>query len=130
MSKELVVQLIQLKKRIHQENHDLVIAELDAEGELACCPPADKEYLEKKRHEAVANNLAAQAKLKRAYLFSPRYTHGLVPTLCIACYVDRHIESLMAEVPVGIDCWDGKKQYECPACKHVLRVDPTLNLPA
>lgn len=129
MSRELVIELIKLKKRIHEDNHALVIAELDAEEELAYCSPTNEADLVIKRDQAVEKNLEAQARLKRAYLFSHRFCKGLVPSFCVTCFVDHNRESLMVEVPVDKNYWNGKKQYECPVCKHVLRTDETLNHP-
>ena len=69
--------------------------------------------------------LSLERRVNHTHFFGPRHTRNLVPTLCIMCFVDHdRKESSMVKVPTGSDCWDGLLQFECPACKHVLRVHP------
>ena len=135
MSLELVVQLIERKRAIYQEQHDLEseYAQLYQNHswlmneDLADDFPElnDKELeIQGKLLKMKLSILSNQARLHRAHFFGPRYTHGLIPTLCIMCFVDHHKESSMVKVPVGPNCWDGLTQFECPECKHVLRVHP------
>lgn len=122
MSRELVVQLIKKKKALYQEQHALAIEELSVEEELACCAPEDDVRLEVKLREANAKKLAEEAKIKRSHLFGQRYSQSFVPSLCIACFVDHNKESFMVEVES--DRGNGIRQFECQACKHVLRINP------
>ena len=122
MSRELIVQLIKKKRDLYQEQHDLVIEELDVEKELATCAEEDDARLEVKLREANAKKLSVEAKIKRLHLFEVRYSHSFIPSLCIVCFVDHNNESFMVEVKS--DRGNGIRQFECPTCKHVLRVNP------
>ena len=122
MSRELVVQLIQKKKALYQEQHALALQELAVEEELAYCALEDQAALEEKLREANAKKIAVESKIKRSHLFGQRYSHSLVPSLCIACFVDHNQGSAMVEVES--DRGNGIRQFECPVCKHVLRVTP------
>ena len=122
MSRELIVQLIKKKRSLYQAQHDLVIEELDAEEELATCAEEDDARLEVKLRDANAKKLSIEAKIKRSHLFGQRYSHSFVPSLCIVCFVDHNKESFMVEV--NSDRGNGIRQFECPICKHVLRVNP------
>ena len=140
MSRELVIQLIEKKRAIYQEKHDLEskYSELHQkhawlmDEEITSEPPAlDEEELALQAAMLGLKDatLSLERRVNNAHFFGPRYTRSLFPTLCIECFVNHdRKESLMVEVPVGPDCWDGKRQFECPACGHVLRVDPTLNV--
>jgi hypothetical protein len=122
MSRELVVELIKRKKALYQEHHELEIAELAVEEELAYCALEDEPSFEVKLREANAKQVAVKAQIDRAHFFGPRYSRSFVPSLCIACFVDHNKDSLMVEVES--ECGNGIRQFECPACKHVLRVNP------
>ena len=105
MSRELVVQLMARKKALYAE-------EFEINEKLSALPPehlwiADKdptEYPLDLTPEEVNTNeaqlalnhrkLRVQAQIHRAHFFGPRYTRSLIPTLCIACFVDHHKESL------------------------------------
>lgn len=122
MSRELVVQLIKKKKAIHKEQYHLEIEELSVEEELAFCTLEEEPVLQLKLLDVQSKKSASKAQINRAYLFSPRYTQSFIPSLCICCFVDKNKESLMIEVESHRG--NGIKQYECPACQHVLRVNP------
>lgn len=122
MSRELVVQLIQKKKALYQEQHALALQELSVEEELAYYAPGDNESLEAKLREVNANKLSVEAKIHRSHLFGRRYSYSFIPSLCIVCFVDHNKDSFMVEVES--DRRNGIRQFECPACKHVLRVSP------
>lgn len=139
MSRELVTQLIDKKRAIDADTARLEAeysqlqdhAWLVDEESAADFPNLNDEELEiqEKLLTLKLSILSNQMRLHRAHLFGPRYSRSFVPTLCIKCFVDHDKkESLMVEVLVGPDCWDGKRQFECPVCKHVLRIDPTLNV--
>ena len=135
MSRELVVQLMARKKALYAEKFEI-------DEKLSALPPehlwvVDQDPTEypldltpeevKVNESYLALNcdaLRVQSQIHRAHFFGPRYTRSLFPTLCIACFVDHHKESLMVQVPVGNDCWDGLLQFECPECRHLLRVNP------
>lgn len=140
MSRELILQL-QDKKRalyaekarieseysvLHQKHSWLLNEEITSE------PPALNE--EELALQATMLGLkdailGLERRVNNAHFFGPRYSHSFIPTLCIMCFVDHdRKESFMVEVPVGPDCWDGKRQFECSVCKHILRVDRTLNI--
>ena len=122
MSRELVVQLIQKKKALYQEQHALALQELAIEEELAYCALKDEAALEAKLREVNAKKLAVESAIHRSHLFGQRYSHSFVPSLCIACFVDHNKDSSMMEVES--DRGNGIRQFECPVCKHVLRVNP------
>ena len=122
MSRELVVQLIKKKKALYQEQHALAIEELAIEEELAYCALEDEAPLEVKLREANTKKLTVESKIKRSHLFGQRYSHSFVPSLCIACFVDHNKDFSMVEVES--DRGNGIRQFECPTCKHVLRVNP------
>ena len=98
MSRELVVQLIKRKKALYQEQHTLALDAISVEEELAYCALGNEASLEAKLREADARKIAVEAKIKRAHLFGQRYSHSLVPSLCITCFVDHNKDSLMIEV--------------------------------
>jgi len=122
MSRELIIQLIKKKKALCQEQHNLVIEELDVEEELATCAEEDDARLEVKLRDANAKKLSVEAKIKRSHRFGQRYSHSFVPSLCIVCFVDHNKEPFMVEVES--DRGNGIRQFECSTCKHVLRVNP------
>lgn len=122
MPRELVVELIKKRKAIHQEKHDLVIEELSVEEELVYCTLNNEANLEAKLREIKVKQFSVNAQLDRAYVFGPCYTHGAIPSLCAICFVDHNKESFMVEVES--DRGHGIRQFECPTCKYVLRVDP------
>jgi hypothetical protein len=122
MSRELVVQLIKKKKALYQEQHAFALEELAAEEVLAYCALESEAELEVKLREVNAKKLAVESKIKRSHLFGQRYSHSFIPSLCIVCFVDHNVDSLMVEVES--DRGNGIRQFECPTCKHVLRVNP------
>lgn len=140
MSRELVIQLIEKKRAIYQEKHDIeskysALHQQHAwlmDEDVASEPPAlnqEELALQETMLSLKDALLSFERRVNNAHFFGPRYSRSLVPTFCIKCFVDHdRKESLMVEVPIDKKYWDGKKQYECPMCKHVLRVDPTLNL--
>ena len=85
MARELVVELIKRKKALYQEHHELEIAELAAEEELAYCALEDEAGFKVKLREANTKQVAVKAKIDRAHFFGQRYSHSFVPSLCIAC---------------------------------------------
>lgn len=134
MSRELIDQLEKMKRTIDKEITEAQAQKAQIEHNHGWVrlppgtPPASNAAMlkiEEEFKEANAKEVAAKAKLHNADFFGPRYTRSLVPTLCINCFIEHNKkESLMVEMPVGPDCWDGKRQFECPYCKHVLRVNP------
>ena len=136
MSRELILQL-QDKKRdlyaekerieseysaLHQKHSWLLNEEITSE------PPAldEKELALQAQLLGLKDALLSlERRINDAHFFGPRYTRSLVPSLCIMCFVDHgKRESLMVKVQTGPDCWDGLLQFECPECKHILRVHP------
>lgn len=69
-----------------------------------------------------SRKFAIQAQLKRAHLFGLHHTKGVLPTLCLDCFVDHNKDSLMIEVESNQG--NGIRKFECPICKHVLQIDP------
>jgi len=135
MSRELVIQFIEKKRAIYQEKHDLeskysALLKKHAwlvDEEITSEPP--ELALQAAMLGLKDAILSLERRVNSAHFFGPRYTRSLFPTLCIECFVNHdRKESLMVEVPVGPDCWDGKRQFECSVCKHVLRVDHTMNI--
>ena len=92
-------------------------------------PLTDKEtQVKAELFELSSSILTNKARLKLTYLFLLLHNKGLLPTFCSECFIEHDKrESSMVEVKLDPNFWEGKKQYECPVCKHVLRVDPTLN---
>ncbi len=139
MSKELVAKLQDMKRAIDREIAEAQAKKAQIEHSHgwvnlpAGTPPESNAAMlkiEEAFREANAKEIAAKAKLDSADFFGPRYTRRLVPALCIKCFIEHdRKESPMVEVPVGPDCWDGKRQFECrePGCGFVFRVDPDLN---
>ena len=140
MSRELVDQLIEKKRALNAEivrleteysqlhqNHAWLMNE-DLANDF---PELDDKELAIKE-ELLNLNLSVlrnKARLKLADFFGLSYARSFIPTLCIVCFVDHDKrKSSMVEVKLDPNFWEGKKQYECPICKHVLRVDPTLNI--
>ena len=136
MSRELVIQLIEKKRAIYQEKHRIE-SEYSAlhqkhawlmDEEITSEPPA----LDEKELTLQASMLGLkdailglERRVNNAHFFGLRYTRSLFPTFCIMCFIDHdRKESLMVRVPTGPDCWEGLLQFECPVCKHVLRVHP------
>ena len=135
MSRELVIQLIEKKRAVYQEQHDLETeyAQLHQSHAWLMNEDLADDFPELNDNElAIQGKMLAlklsmfsnQGRIYRAHFFGPRYTRSFFPTLCIMCFVEHHKESPMVKVPVGNDCWDGLLQFECPECKHVLRVHP------
>ena len=122
MSRELLVELIKRKKAIHQANHDLVIEELSIEEKLALCPEEEESAIEAELLEVKQKEIASNAQLHRAYFFTQRHTHGLVPHLCPTCFVDHGEETFMVEVTS--ERGNGIRQFECVSCGYVVRVNP------
>ena len=136
MSRELVLQLQDKKRALYAEKARIESEYLELHQkhswlmneEITSEPPAlDEEELALQATMLSLKDaiLSLERRVNSAHFFGPRYTRSLFPTLCIMCFVDHdRKESLMVKVPVGNDCWDGLLQFECPACKHVLRVHP------
>ena len=127
MSRELVVELIKRKKAIHQRTHDLVVAGLDAEEKLAFCVPSKEPELDQKLRDIKVQQLATKAELDRAYFFSRRYSHGLVPTLCSVCFVEHGESSVMVENKrLNLD---GDRMFRCEKCKTEVRIATIISHP-
>ena len=135
MSRELIGQLEKIKREINAETHELETKYSDLQQQFPWLvneeltnddPPLNDKELAVQAEFLKLNiaKLSLKARLHRAHFFGPRYTRSLFPTLCIKCFVVHYKESQMVKVPVGNDCWDGLLQFECPECKHVLRVHP------
>ena len=122
MSRELVVQIIKKKKALHEKHHALVIAELAVEEELAYAPSEKEASFEDKKRQVNTSKLAIEVKLKRSHLFGQRYAQDFIPSFCIVCFVDHNTESFMMEVESELG--NGIRQFECPVCKDILRVNP------
>jgi len=133
MSRELLVQLVARKKAINAkvceakakysqlyQEHSWVMNE-DVSNDFPALTPEEL----KRQQELFALKdaiLLLEMALNRAHFFGPRYTNGLVPSICINCFIDHSQESKMVEVES--DRGNGIRQFECPSCKHVLRVNP------
>lgn len=93
-------------------------------------PLTDNEAeIKAKLFELSGSILTNKARLKLTYVFLLRHNKGLFPKLCSECFIEHDKrESSMVEVKLDPNFWEGKKQYECSVCKHVLRVDQTLNV--
>ena len=139
MSKELIELLDKMKRAIKEKitEAENKKAKIEHDHGWVHLPPgtppesnAAMLEIEEDFRKANSEEVAAKAKLDSAEFFGPRHTRGLIPALCIKCFIEHdRKESPMVEVPVGPDCWDGKRQFECrePGCGFVFRVDPDLN---
>ena len=133
MPRESVVQIIARKKAIYIEQFEI-------EKEKSAIAPehlwvinknatADSFDLTSEEAEIKAQSLTLDMRmsntkvaLHRANLFGRLHTKGLIPTLCLTCFVDHNKSSLMVEVES--DRGNGIRQFECPACKQILYVNP------
>lgn len=133
MPRELVVQLMARKKALNSEKFEIdeklsalppehlwVVAEDTADDPLELTP----EEMKVKEAFLALNRrkLQVQAQLDRAKRFRTRHPGGVLPPFCLDCFVVHDEDSLMIEVES--DRGNGIRQFECPVCKQVLRVNP------
>lgn len=137
MNRGLVIHLIEKKQAIRQDLHNLTLeyALLTQKNSSLVIEDLADEFLKLSAEELATQDklfqlklsiLDKQTRLERAHYFGRRYSHSLVPTLCVMCFVDHYQQiSLMAQLPDDTDSWPGRKHFECPVCKYILRVDQT-----
>lgn len=118
MSRELIVEVIAVKKALYQEQHDL--QNLAIEGEF---PFVEEEKLIEKQEsllELEAKQLHTQLKLKRAHLFGLRFAKGTDPH-CVFCFVEHGALPQMDKVEPQIL---GTCLFKCESCGRELKVEP------
>jgi hypothetical protein len=131
MPRELVVELMARKKALNAEQFEIdeELSKLSPEHLWVVNKNPTEYPLELTPEEANVKELflalndrklRAQAQLGRAYRIAPRETNGAAPTFCIHCFIDHDKTALMVEVESNLG--NGIRQFECPDCKHVLRV--------
>ena len=120
MNREQLVAVIKKKKDLHQEHHDLVIAELAIEEKLAYCSPNEQPALQLEHDEAITKKLAIEAKLDRAQKFGLRQGQGS-DVRCVHCFVDHGVLISMTKLESRIQV---TSLFKCGKCGRELTINP------
>ncbi len=126
MSRHLIQQVIDLKKRLREEEHalDTKAREIYEREPWVKDPMRDPLDLMPEEAETKANfldleakQLAIKLKLNRAQLFGLRHSKG-VARPCIACFVDHgEVLNMQSVEPTIL----GTTLFRCKRCSHELR---------
>jgi predicted metal-binding protein len=120
MGRELIVEVIALKKSLYQAEHDLHLRGIAIEEEFQFADEERQFEKEKKLLDLEAQQLQVQLKLKRAHLFGLRLAKGKIP-YCIACFVEDAEMPEMVRIEPRIL---GTSLFKCSACGHELKTEP------
>ncbi len=131
MPRELVVELMARKKALNAEQFEIdeELSKLSPEHLWVVNKNPTEYPLELTPEEANVKEsflalkdrkLRVQAQLDRAYRVAPHDMNSPIPTFCINCFIDHKKTPLMVEVESNLG--NGIRQYDCPDCKHVLRI--------
>lgn len=118
--RELMVQVIALKRTLYKTKHNLDLEKLAIEESLLWGTPNDEPKLQAELLETEQKLRSTMTKLDRAQSFGLSLGKGSEPH-CICCYVNDHAISRMVSITPRIL---GTSLCKCDRCDQELKFEP------
>ena len=128
MSRELIEQVIEIKKTLNEELEKAQLEYVALEKKLPYSIGQKEAELQELHRRANEKKVAIKAKLDRAETFGRRFCKGVAPSICITCFIDHDLSSEMVEIESRLG--NGIRTFKCKKpCGYELSVDEAIPQP-
>ena len=133
MSRELIEQVIEIKKTLNEELEKAQLEYAALEKKLPYSIGQKEAELQELHRRANEKKAAIKAKLDRAETFGRRFCKGVAPSICITCFIDHDLSSEMVEIESRLGrgrSANGIRTFKCKKpCGYELSVDEAIPQP-